>query len=518
MLLLVASALANDVLWYETSSSSSTGNGLTSFEAALVGVGATGVDRTSTFPSLSGYDLVVIACPMSDLDSSDVTALSSWMASGGTLVLIADNSGHARGHGAVVNDLLDDLGSTMSVDESASLDSGCNNYASVVATHDLTDGVGTPEYAATSDIDVGSATGLIEGTSGQTLLAVEDSIVLSADVNLFDDACGWGADNEALIENLWTWSACDPDNPDADGDGYDAMGCGGDDCDDSDPAVNPLATEVCDGVDNDCDGAFFTGEEDDDDDDGFVACLDCDDADAEVGTYLTWYADQDADGWGDPDAVLLECEAPSGYVELRGDCDDAVETVYPGADELCDELDNDCDGSTDEGVPVDAPIWYGDQDGDGYGVAEDEVVECEAPSGYVELDGDCDDAAATVHPDADEVCNGLDDDCDEQVDVDALDAATWYEDGDGDGYGNPARPEDACDAPDGHVDNDADCDDQDADVYPEAPGYDDACDELPPPDVEHAEDCSGCSSGVAGTGWLVALLAAVTRRRSGASA
>ncbi|MEC8423104.1 MAG: putative metal-binding motif-containing protein, partial [Myxococcota bacterium] len=121
--------------------------------------------------------------------------------------------------------------------------------------------------------------------------------------------------------------ACDTCT-DVDGDGYGdaayaATTCTAD-CDDIDPLVNPAASEVCDGVDNDCDGTV-------------------DEPDATDAT--TWYADADGDGFGDASVPSLGCSAPTGTVSDDTDCDDTDSTVYPGATELCDGQDNDCDGA-----------------------------------------------------------------------------------------------------------------------------------------------------------------------------
>jgi len=172
---------------------------------------------------------------------------------------------------------------------------------------------------------------------------------------------------------------------DLDGDGYSTT-----DCDDGDASVNPGATEVCDGVDNDCDGSI-------------------DEAGATGGS--TWYADADGDGYGDAAASTTACSQPSGYVADGTDCDDGDATAYPGATEVCDGLDNDCDGSIDEGTT--ASTWYADADGDSYGDDATALSTCSPPAGYVTTGGDCDDAAASVNPGAEEVCNdGLDNDCD----------------------------------------------------------------------------------------------------------
>ena len=166
-----------------------------------------------------------------------------------------------------------------------------------------------------------------------------------------------------------------PSETDYDGDGYAAADG---DCDEDNADVNPGADEICDGIDNDCDGSVPSNE-----------------------------ADEDYDG----------------YRLCDGDCNDDPETgplVYPGADEICDDQDSDCDG-----VSAD----HEDDDGDGYTIC----------------DGDCDDDAPTAHPGEVEACDGLDNDCSGQADdIDV----------DGDGH-SPCDP-----APD--------CDDDDFDAHPVA--------------------------------------------------
>ena len=109
------------------------------------------------------------------------------------------------------------------------------------------------------------------------------------------------------------------------------------------------------------------------------------------------------------------------------DCDDTVSTTYPGADEYCNGVDDDCDGVVDEDSAVDASPWYEDSDSDGYGNAAVVDVECYQPSGFVADDTDCDDTVSTTNPGADEYCDGVDNDCDGDIDEDsAVDATTWY--------------------------------------------------------------------------------------------
>ncbi|MBT3220944.1 MAG: hypothetical protein HN348_17810, partial [Proteobacteria bacterium] len=232
---------------------------------------------------------------------------------------------------------------------------------------------------------------------------------------------------------------------DLDGDGYTTV----DDCDDTDANVNPAADEKCDTVDNNCDGKI--------DDSTSI------DADS-------WYLDDDGDGYGDKLGVAVTaCTEPTGYVLDNTDCDDADADIYPGATEICDGLDNDCDTEIDEGLQSQTKDWYLDADGDGYGDPNELVQQCSPPPGYVDNFADCDDSDDSINPDAEETCDGVDEDCDGTIDNDATDAETWYEDADADGYGNIMSTTDDCNQPKGYVEDDTDCDDTDANYHPNAP-------------------------------------------------
>ncbi len=148
--------------------------------------------------------------------------------------------------------------------------------------------------------------------------------------------------------------------------------------------------------------------------------------------------------------------------------------LSPGGGSLAADRDGDgvavgedCD---DGDLSVGAPMaWYADLDGDGWGDDEIEQRACEAPSGFVAVAGDCDDSDAAVSPSAQETCNGVDDDCDRSVDGDdAVDAIPWYQDGDGDGFGDDLSAEWGCEQPSGRVARGGDCDDGEPTVNPSA--------------------------------------------------
>ncbi|MDP6933671.1 MAG: putative metal-binding motif-containing protein, partial [Myxococcota bacterium] len=187
----------------------------------------------------------------------------------------------------------------------------------------------------------------------------------------------------------------------------------------------------------------------------------------------TWYPDTDFDGFGDPVGGEESCEPVEDRVTDNTDCDDSAPDVNPSGTEVCDGIDNDCDGNVDEDLKngtIDTAVvgfewWYGDQDGDGYGDPEEAIYGCQR-SGYVDNAGDCDDTDDSVSPDAEEVCDEVDNNCSGEVDVDAADMLTCHLDSDGDGYG---RDDEAyqlvgCTCPSGWVDNADDCDDAAAEL------------------------------------------------------
>ena len=248
---------------------------------------------------------------------------------------------------------------------------------------------------------------------------------------------------------------------DKDNDGFIDVDLGGDDCDDFNEDVNPSVDEICNGIDDDCDG-----EADE----------------SEAVDASTWYADTDSDSYGDLYTFQNACTKPSGYVLDSGDCDDTDAASFPGAAEYCDGHDDDCDGQIDEDDAIDVGTWYQDSDSDGHGNPAISQLNCYQPTGYVAVNTDCDDLDSDTYPLADEYCDGHDDDCDGQIDEDtAVDVATWYEDGDSDGYGNASVADIDCDQPSGYVSDNTDCDDAEASTNP---GADEYCD-------GHDDDCDG---------------------------
>lgn len=195
------------------------------------------------------------------------------------------------------------------------------------------------------------------------------------------------------------------------------------------------------------------------------------------------FADRDGDGWGDPRLATTDCVEP--VVANDNDCDDSDFLISPDAEELCDNIDNDCDTLVDfaDSDVTSAGVYYVDGDGDGFGAGEG-TPSCEAILGSALADGDCDDADPDINPDAIEVCDsGVDNNCNELADTDdpTLDSQlAFFVDLDGDGFGSTDIVV-ACDQPIGTAMVDGDCDDNDAATFP---GAIEICDNLD-------QDCDG---------------------------
>ena len=251
--------------------------------------------------------------------------------------------------------------------------------------------------------------------------------------------------------------------PDADGDGFASAACGGADCDDTDAARFPGATEVCDDDDEDCDETTF-GPDGDGDGFEYAACCngpgrcgsDCDDArptvnptgvescnrvdddcDGAIDEAVSAIAcfDGDGDGRGPVDVSTVGCTVPVGATTTCNDCADAESGRYIGQMEACNLVDDDCDGAVDEGCEC----TTGESRPCGREVGACVVGTQRCLAGLWE--SACDGAVLPTP----EVCNTDDDDCDGSVDEDVKYA--FFADCDRDGYGDPARAREACERP-----------------------------------------------------------------------
>jgi hypothetical protein len=176
------------------------------------------------------------------------------------------------------------------------------------------------------------------------------------------------------------------------------------------------AAEVCNELDDDCDG----------------------DTDEEASGCTTWFQDSDGDKYGLGTVGTCSCTTPEGgnWIAQGGDCNELVTAINPGAAEACNGADDNCDGATDEPGATSCKPHFVDGDEDGWGVAGQSECLCAGSPGFSPSDGDCDDAVGAVNPDADEECDGIDNDCDDKTDEeDAIGCKPYFLDQDGDSFG-----------------------------------------------------------------------------------
>jgi len=207
--------------------------------------------------------------------------------------------------------------------------------------------------------------------------------------------------------------------PDADGDGHTSMQCGGDDCDDTDAHRFPGNVEVClfdatsgmrlmPGHDEDCNAMTYANgmtRDGDHDVDGFVDAA-CENTDATGHVF------------GGRDCADVQPVAPAAPFTMPV----PAAAVHPTQAEICNGVDDDCNGQIDDGLPQNR--YYPDCDGDQFGDANSAGMLACAPGALTACNGhawtldhtDCDDGSNTAHVGAPELCNGINDDCDTMTD------------------------------------------------------------------------------------------------------
>ena len=229
--------------------------------------------------------------------------------------------------------------------------------------------------------------------NGKTVLGIDIHPGATEKCNGVDDNCD-GQTDEGVTSTFYvdadldgygsqtTTQACDPGN---------GVAISSNDCDDIlaphlvngktvlGADIHPGATEVCNGVDDNCNGQ------------------------TDEGKLLTFHKDVDGDGYGDPNQPVEQCSALPGTVTDGTDCNDSDPKIHPGATEICNGVDDNCNGQTDEGAKL---SFYRDVDGDGFGDVSQLMQACTQPLGFVKDSTDCDDTDKTIYPGAPEICDG----------------------------------------------------------------------------------------------------------------
>ncbi|HPB50697.1 MAG TPA: putative metal-binding motif-containing protein [Myxococcota bacterium] len=317
------------------------------------------------------------------------------------------------------------------------------------------------------------------------------------------DSCNGVDDNCDGLTDPENASGCQDWYVDGDGDGYGVDGQGrclcastgawvtrlAGDCNDNVKSINPATVEFCNGVDDNCDGQT--------DSPGSLGCQD-------------FYADRDLDGWGNSNDKACLCAAVFPWtVTVPGDCDDSSASTGPGGKEVCNDLDDDCDGVTDEYGATGCVDYYLDTDRDGFGLNGSGLCSCHSEGlRDATAAGDCDDSNPSLKPGAVEVCNGVDDDCDGTKDpADAQGCVVYMADRDSDGFGVASDTQCLC-APSYPYSalNPGDCDDTRAMTRPGRPescnGFDDDCDGVT--DGPNSTGCKGYYLDADSDGYAVA--------------
>ncbi len=286
--------------------------------------------------------------------------------------------------------------------------------------------------------------------------------------NNFDDDCDGTVDNGLTFVNYYN---------DTDGDGYGSgtatSACqspgasyvtNNTDCNDGNALLNSISPEICNNFDDDCDGTVDNGL-----------------------NFVNYYNDQDGDGYGAGTATNA-CSQPANTVTNNTDCNDNNALLNSITAETCNNFDDDCDGTVDNGLNF--VNYYNDQDGDGYG-AGTATNACSQPLNTVTNNTDCNDNNAALNSITTETCNSFDDDCDGTID-NGLTFVNYYNDQDGDGYG-AGTATNVCSQPANTVTNNSDCNDGNPSIQPGAT-------EICGNNID--EDCSGLDLICPGNGDL----------------
>jgi hypothetical protein len=291
---------------------------------------------------------------------------------------------------------------------------------------------GNPISGATSSSYTATTSGsyTVVVTNASTCSSTSTAVVVTtiANVDYFADADGDGfGDAATLVSTCVQPQGYVTDNTD---------------CDDTSANVNPAAAEICNHIDDDCNGLM---------DDALV--------------FETYYADNDGDSYGDLNNSIYECSQPSGYVIDNTDCNDNNVNQNAASAEICNGEDDDCEGTIDNGLVF--LDYYADLDSDGFGAGAATNSCVDLGAGYVTNNADCNNANASINPNAIEICNSIDDNCDGQID-EGITFTTYYQDFDNDGFGTGDSVTSCTNPGAGWVTNNTDCDDTNGNTFPGA--------------------------------------------------
>jgi len=196
-------------------------------------------------------------------------------------------------------------------------------------------------------------------------------------------------------------------------------------------------------------------------------------------TEILYYADIDHDNFGDIGNDSLSCIIPDGYVYDSTDYNDTNDLIFPTATDICNVINDNCNGLIDEDAT--AFHWLIDTDNDGYGDILSDSLSCFILSGFVLDSTDCNDVDILIHLTATEICNALYDNCNTDID-EGLIFYTFFADMDVDGFGDADVFLISCfESVSGFVLDSTDCYDGDNNIYP---GAEEICNYLD-------DDCDG---------------------------